>query len=183
MLNVPLRFVLINLSQYSFVTSTVGVEVGFTPAQLKMWFMVLYFSITEVMKVLQEETEDTSKVEVKCEPVWQRVSVWEREVGLMSLRARVAPRWESLMAVARPMPEPAPVTIMTWLEKEGGMLGDVERLVEQRDEAYSEGIGCCSNGGVALIRSHLSAGGRRSSDIWIRTRRTSDLDPVPISPT
>jgi hypothetical protein len=96
-LNVPLRFVLINLSQYSSVTSTVGVEVGFTPAQLKMWFMVLYFSMTEAMKVLQEETEETSKA----------------EVGLMSLRARVAPRWESLMAVARPMPEPAPVTMMT----------------------------------------------------------------------
>jgi hypothetical protein len=167
MLNVPLRFVLINLSQYSSVTSTVGVEVGFTPAQLKMWFMALYFSMTEVMKVLQEETEDTSKAEVKCEPDWQRVSVWEREVGLMSLRARVAPRWESLMAVARPMPEPAPVTMMTWLEKEGGMLGDVEKLVEQRDGAYCESFGCCSNGGVALIRSNLSAGGSRSSDLWI----------------
>jgi len=105
-------------------------EVGFTPAQLKMWFMVLYFSMMDVMKALQEETEETSKAEVRCGPGWQRLSVWEREVGLMSLRARDAPRWESLMAVARPMPEPAPVTMMTWLEKEGGMLGDVEKLEE-----------------------------------------------------
>jgi len=68
MLNVPLRFVLISLSQYSSVTSTVGMEVGFTPAQLKMWFMVLYFSMMDVMKALQEETEETSKAEVRCGP-------------------------------------------------------------------------------------------------------------------
>jgi hypothetical protein len=47
------------------------------------------------------------------------------------------------------------------------MLGDVEKLVEQRCGAYCERFGCCSNGGVALIRSHLSAGGSRSSDLWI----------------
>jgi hypothetical protein len=100
----------------------------------------------------------------------------------MSLRARVAPRWESLMAITWPIPEPALVIIITWLEKEGDILGNIERLVKERDKAYSEGFRYYSNGGVALIRSHLSASGRRSSNLWIRTRQISNLDPVLISP-
>ena len=86
------------------------------------------------------------------------------------------------MAIACPIPEPALVMIITWFEKEGDILSNIERLVEERDKAYSEGFRYCSNGGVALIRSHLSASGRRSSDLWIRTRQISDLDPVLISP-
>lgn len=37
-----------------------------------------------------------------------------REAGLISVRARVAPSSESLMLVARPIPEPAPVQRITW---------------------------------------------------------------------
>lgn len=35
--NTPLRFVLTSLSQYSSEVSSSGMEVGFTPAQLKTW--------------------------------------------------------------------------------------------------------------------------------------------------
>lgn len=54
-----------------------------------------------------------SNAEVKWSPFSQSESVEEREETLMSVRARVAPSWESLMLVARPIPEPAPVQRMT----------------------------------------------------------------------
>ena len=112
MLKRPLRFVVRSLSQYSSVMETVEREVGFTPAQLKMWLILLYFLIMEATTALEAFVEPISKAEMKWSPSSQRDSVSEREEGLMSVRARVAPSWESLMAVARPIPEPAPVQRM-----------------------------------------------------------------------
>jgi hypothetical protein len=83
------------------------------PAQLKTWFSLPYFWIMEAMKALHASLEPISKAEVKCSPASQRESVSEREEVLMSVRARVAPSWESLMLVARPIPEPAPVQRIT----------------------------------------------------------------------
>jgi hypothetical protein len=71
--------------------------------------MLVYFSIMVVMNILQSGLEPMSKAEVKWSPGEQRVRVEEREGPLMSVRARVAPSWEILMLVARPIPEPAPV--------------------------------------------------------------------------
>jgi len=38
-------------------------------------------------------------------------------VGLISVKARMAPSWDNLMAVARPIPEPAPVQRMILFSK------------------------------------------------------------------
>ncbi len=100
------------------MTSAVAREVGFMPAQLKMWFRREYFIIIEAMKVVQASVEPMSKAEIKWSPVEQRVSVSVREVELISVRARVAPSWESLTLVARPIPEPAPVMRMTLFSKD-----------------------------------------------------------------
>ena len=61
----PLRFVVKILSQYSSVIVAVDKEVGFTPAQLKTWSNLLYLSMMDVTKVLQESVEPISKAEVK----------------------------------------------------------------------------------------------------------------------
>lgn len=88
---------------------SVGKEVGFIPAQLRMWFILVSFLMMVAMKALQSGVEPMSKAEVRWSPGEQRARVEEREGPLMSVRARVAPSWESLMLVARPIPEPAPV--------------------------------------------------------------------------
>lgn len=75
--------------------SAVDSAVGFTPAQLKMWSRWVYFSIMEVMKLLQESVELMLNAVVRWLPGLQKVRVEAREVGLRSVRARVAPRWES----------------------------------------------------------------------------------------
>lgn len=113
MLNVPFRLVFRRESQYSSVMEAVGVEVGFRPAQLKIWSILEWSLRTVVMKSLHAEAEETSKESRVWEPGTHKESVSSRDGGLMSARASAAPWWESLMAVARPMPDPAPVTIIT----------------------------------------------------------------------
>lgn len=113
MLKRPLRLVFRILSQYSSVIEAVDREVGFIPAQLKMWLILPYFLMMASMKLLQASVEPISKGEMKWSPWSQSESVSESEEPLMSVRARIAPSWESLMLVARPIPEPAPVHRMT----------------------------------------------------------------------
>ena len=113
MLKRPLRLVLISLSQYSSVIEAVDMEVGFMPAQLNIWLILPCFLMMASMKSLQASVEPISKEEIKWSPWAQSESVLESEEPLMSVRARVAPSWESLMLVARPIPEPAPVHRMT----------------------------------------------------------------------
>lgn len=83
------------------------------PAQLKIWLILPYFRRMASMKLLQASVEPISKGEMKWSPWSQSESVSESDELLMSVRARVAPSWESLMLVARPIPEPAPVHRMT----------------------------------------------------------------------
>lgn len=71
-----------------------------------------------MMNSLHRVEDPMSKAEVECElGEVQRDWVSRREVGFMSVSARRAPREESLMLVARPMPPPAPVMRMTLFSK------------------------------------------------------------------
>ena len=121
MLKTPVRFVPIIFEKYSSDISAVGSTVGFIPAQLKTWFIWLNFSTIWVMKSLQAEEELMSNAEVMWCWVFgdgrvQRESVSRSPALLMSVRQRVAPSWESAMAVPRPMPLAAPVMriILFW---------------------------------------------------------------------
>lgn len=69
--------------------------------------------------------EDTSNAAVRCscfEEVEQRVWVSVRDEGFTSCNAQVPPREESFIAVARPIPDPAPVRRMILFSKEGSMV-------------------------------------------------------------
>lgn len=72
-------------------------------------------------KPLQDSLDATLKAEVKqsASPHSETVSV--SEVSLMSVRAKVAPSWDSLIDVARPMPDPEPVMRMILSLNEGAM--------------------------------------------------------------
>lgn len=100
-------------SQYSSVMSTVEMLTGFRPAQLKMWCILPWVEMMEAMKELHEDVEAMSNEVVVCEPEAHNERVSWREVELMSVNARVAPCLESLIEVARPMPLPAPVIMIT----------------------------------------------------------------------
>ena len=64
MLKRPFKFVVMSLSQYLSVIETVDKEVGFMPAQLKMWVNLLYLLMMEATKVLQESLKPISKAEL-----------------------------------------------------------------------------------------------------------------------
>lgn len=101
------------------------------PAQLKMWSMRPYLLIMESMKELTEAVEETSNAEVRW-TFWgvQRACVLTREWMLMSCRQSVPPREDSLMAVARPIPDPAPVMRMILFSKEGAMINLIRYHME-----------------------------------------------------
>ena len=113
------------LFQYSSLISSVFKVVGLIPAQLNMWSILPYFAITSSTKRFTESVEDTSNAEVRCscfEEVKQRVWVSVKEEGFTSCNAQVPPREESFIAVARPIPDPAPVRRMILFSKEGAMV-------------------------------------------------------------
>lgn len=62
-LNTPFRFTLTSLSQYSSVVSSSGMDVGFTPAQLKTWSILPNFWSVSSMKFWTSLTEETSTSE------------------------------------------------------------------------------------------------------------------------
>lgn len=121
-----LRLTFMILSQYSSVIVSVGMEVGFMPAQLKTWSMRPYFFITSATKAFTLVVEETSNADVICscfKDTEQSDWVSASEDGLMSCSAHVPPREESFIAVPRPMPLPAPVIRMILFSKEGGIVG------------------------------------------------------------
>ena len=65
--------------------------------------------------MLQASVDPTSKAEVRWSAFSHSARVSERKGELMSESANVAPSWESLMLVPRPMPLAAPVTMMILL--------------------------------------------------------------------
>jgi hypothetical protein len=114
------------LFQYSSEMVSVGMKVGLIPAQLNTWSIFPYFPTTSSTKPFTLSVAETSNADVRCS--WLCVEehrdwVSAREDGLTSCSAHVPPREESLMAVARPIPEPAPVMSIILFVNDGGMVG------------------------------------------------------------
>ena len=59
-LKTPRRLTLTNLSQYSSVVSSSGMDVGFTPAQLKTWWMAPNLECVSLMNFVTSWLEETS---------------------------------------------------------------------------------------------------------------------------
>lgn len=70
------------------VVSSRAKGVGFTPAQLKMWFSLPKISTQVFMLDVQAEVSDTSRIEVVCggDVSGQRERVCSREEEFMSVR-------------------------------------------------------------------------------------------------
>lgn len=64
MLNTPFRLVFMSLSQYSSVMFSVGILVGFIPAQLKTWSIRSHSEMIAETNSLQDEVLLTSNADV-----------------------------------------------------------------------------------------------------------------------
>lgn len=120
-----MRLTPIILSQYISSISSVFKLVGFIPAQLNTQSILPYLAMTSSMNLFTLSVTETSKADVKCswaEEVAQRDWVSVREEGLTSCKAHVPPSDDSLIAVARPMPLPAPVMRIILFWKDGAMV-------------------------------------------------------------
>ena len=101
-LNTPFRFVFTSLSQYASLVSSSGIDVGFTPAQLKTWSRrpnLESVSVTNLVTSWTEETSTSSRWGFVEEE--QALEVASRLSKFRSQRESVAPRVASLIAVAR----------------------------------------------------------------------------------
>jgi len=81
-----------------------------------------YFEIIAEMNELHGSVEPTSNDDVKWSRLVHNSSVSLSDASLMSVSPKVAPNWASLILGPRPMPLPAPVTIMTLSLKDGAIM-------------------------------------------------------------